>query len=67
MAYIREIVDSQGIVTVDGEKVNNLVNHIINFFKEEKLTYGEAKCILKQIENELDDCSLVGSRTINKS
>lgn len=61
MASIREIVNSNNEVTVDRETVNDLTNRIINFFKEEKLTYGEAKCILKLVESELDDCSIVGN------
>lgn len=67
MASIREIVNSQDKVTVDSKRVNDLTNHIINFFAEEKLTYGEAKCILKLVECELDDCSIVGNQTIETS
>ncbi len=61
MASIREIVNNQCQVTVDSKKVNSLTNRIINVFAEEKLTYGGAKCILKLVESELDDCLIAGN------
>lgn len=46
----------------DGKKIGELTDWIINKFSEEKLSYDEAKIVLKQAEDTMGEFSMVQSR-----
>lgn len=47
----------------EGKKIGELTEFILNKFSEEKLTYDEAKIILKQVESIIGEYALI--RRIN--
>lgn len=64
MPIISAIVNSLGDTVMEPDRTFDLVNQIIKYFADKKLTYDEAKCILQQVEARLGDCSFVNSITL---
>lgn len=44
---------------LDGEKIGELTDFIINKFSEEKLSYDEARIVLEKAQEALGECSVV--------